>query len=131
MNQAISSRSALFWLMQRLSGLILAVFLFTHVKVLHWDFNFTDPLIAPTGLLDFRFVIDRLSGSMPWAIFYFLFIISALYHGLNGLWAIVLDFRPSRSAQITWLALIWAAGILASLWGFYTLRAFYMGGGLA
>jgi len=126
MNQAVATRGALFWLMQRVTGLFLAAFLFTHVKVLHWDFNFTQ---ASSGFLDFSFVISRLHGSIGWVIFYFLFIISALYHGLNGLWAIVLDFRPSRGIQTTWLAALWAAGILTSLWGLYTLRSFYFGGG--
>jgi succinate dehydrogenase / fumarate reductase membrane anchor subunit len=129
MNHAISSRGALFWLLQRLTGLFLAYFLITHVKVLHWDFNFTDAAMAPTGFLDFRFVIERLQGSMGWVIFYLFFIISALYHGLNGLWAIILDFRPSRAIQTAWLAILWGAGVLTTIWGFYTLRAFYMGGG--
>ena len=130
MSQAIATRGALFWLFQRLTGLFLAVFLFTHVKVLHWDFNFTNPAIAPTGFLDFSFVIQRLQGSMGWVIFYFCFIISALFHGLNGLWAIVLDFRPSRGIQTTWLSFLWAVGILFSIWGFYTLHSFYSGGGV-
>jgi succinate dehydrogenase / fumarate reductase membrane anchor subunit len=124
-----SWRSAFFWLFQRLTGLFLAYFLITHVKVLHWDFNFTSAEMAPTGFLDFRFVIERLQGSTGWVIFYMLFIISALYHGLNGLWAIILDFRPSRSIQTAWLAVLWGAGVLASIWGFYTLRAFFSGGG--
>jgi succinate dehydrogenase hydrophobic anchor subunit len=128
MNQAISTRGALFWLFQRLTGLFLAYFLITHVQVLHWDFNFTQ---YKDGFLDFRFVIDRLQGSMFWVIFYLFFIISALYHGLNGLWAIVLDFRPSRAIQTAWLTILWGAGLLASIWGFYTLRSFYTGGGAA
>ena len=123
MSETISSRSPLFWLLQRITGAFLAVFLFTHVKVLHWDFNFTTQ-----GLLDFTFVIDRLSGNIAWVIFYFLFILSALFHGLSGLWAIVLDFRPSGSAQKTWLAILWVIGILTALYGLRTLGAFYRGG---
>jgi len=131
MNQTIATRGALFWFLQRLTGLFLAVFLFTHVKVLHWDFNFTDAAMAPTGLLDFRFVASRLQGSIGWVLFYFMFIISSLFHGLNGLWAIVLDFRPSRGIQTTWLAVLWALGILVSIWGLLTLQAFYSGGGIS
>lgn len=93
------------------------------MKVLHWDFDFTTQ-----GLLDFTFVIDRLQGNVGWSIFYFLFIISALFHGLNGLWAVVLDFRPSRIVQYVWLAVLWAAGILAAYHGFTTLSAFFKGG---
>ncbi len=123
MNQAITARSALFWLFQRISGAFLAVFLFTHVKVLHWDFDFTTQ-----GLLDFSFVLSRLQGNIGWLIFYFLFIISALFHGLNGLWAVVLDFRPSKGAQFIWLAVLWAAGILTAYYSFTTLGSFYRGG---
>jgi succinate dehydrogenase / fumarate reductase membrane anchor subunit len=123
MNQSIAARSAFFWLFQRVTGLFLAVFLFIHVKVLHWDFDFTTQ-----GLLDFSFVIGRLQGNIGWLIFYFLFIISALFHGLNGLWAIILDFRPSRSVQLVWLTVLWAVGILTAYYSITTLSAFYKGG---
>lgn len=125
MSQTISSRSPLFWLLQRITGAFLAVFLFTHVKVLHWDFDFTTQ-----GLIDFTFVIDRLSGSIGWGIFYFLFILSALFHGLSGLWAVILDFRPSVGMQRTWLAILWVVGILMAYYGLKTLSVFY-GGGVA
>ncbi len=123
MSHTIATRSVLFWLLQRVSGLFLAIFLFTHVKVLHWDFDFT-----AQGLLDFTFVIDRLQGNVGWSIFYFLFIISALFHGLNGLWAVVLDFRPSKIIQKVWLVVLWIMGILAAYYGFTTLSAFFRGG---
>jgi len=123
MNQSIAARSAFFWLFQRLTGAILAIFLFTHVKVLHWDFNF-----ATQGLIDFGFVIERLQGNIGWLIFYFLFIISALFHGLNGLWAVVLDFRPSSGVQKVWLTVLWAVGILTAYYSFTTLTAFFKGG---
>jgi len=125
MNQTVATRGAFFWLFQRVTGIFLAYFLITHVKVLHWDFDFTK---YPGGLLDFKFVIERLQGNMGWAFFYFFFVISALFHGLNGLWAIVLDFRPPRGVQIVWLALLWAAGILMAFWGFFTLASFFKGG---
>ena len=124
MNQAIATRGALFWLFQRLTGIILAVFLFTHVKVLHLDHNFVNE-----GLIDFSLVTERLAHSMGWVIFYFFFIVSALYHGLNGLWAVVLDFRPSRGIQTTWLSVLWALGILFAIWGLFTLHSFYVGTG--
>ena len=123
MNQSIGARSSFLWVFQRITGAFLAVFLFTHVKVLHWDYNF-----ATQGLLDFSFVIDRLQGSVGWLIFYFLFIISALFHGLNGLWAIVLDFRPSRAVQLVWLTVLWAAGILTVYYAITTLSVFFKGG---
>lgn len=124
MSGTITSRSPLFWLLQRVTGALLAVFLFTHVKVLHWDFNFTSQ-----GLIDFTFVIDRLSGNIGWGIFYFLFILSALFHGLSGLWAVILDFRPSGGMQKTWLAILWIIGIIMAVYGLKTLSVFYKGGG--
>ncbi len=124
MSQGIATRGALFWLFQRLTGVFLAVFLFTHVKVLHWDFNF-----AKEGLIDFSMVTQRLQGSMGWVIFYLFFIVSVLFHGLNGLWAVVLDFRPSRGIQTAWLSALWGVGILVAIWGFFTLHAFYTAGG--
>jgi len=107
---------------QRITGALLAVFLFTHVKVLHWDFDFSQ------GFIDFGYVIGRLGYNLAWLIFYFLFIISAMFHGLNGLWAVVLDFRPSRKTQLAWLTVLWAAGILTAYYAIQTLSSFYTGG---
>jgi succinate dehydrogenase hydrophobic anchor subunit len=125
MNQAIAARSAFFWLFQRITGVFLAVFLFTHIKVLHWDFDFSK------NLIDFSFVIGRLQGNIGWVIFYFFFIISVLFHSLNGFWAVILDFRPSKRVQVIWLSVLWAMGILTAFWAFATLRGFYIGGGVA
>ena len=127
MTQAVATRGAFFWLFQRISGAFLAFFLFMHVKVLHWDFNF-----AQSGLIDFPKVVERLqSQSMFWSLFYFFFVISALFHGLNGAWAVILDFRPPRKIQLVWLSLLWAVGILVTFWGVATLRSFYSSGGPA
>ncbi len=124
MNQAIATRGALFWLFQRLSGLFLAVFLFTHVKVLHWDFNLADVAMAPTGFLDFSFVAQRLAGSTGWVCL----LLSRLHH-LGALsrpqWSLghCPRFPAYRAAsrQPGW-RLLWGAGVLASIWGFYTLQ---------
>lgn len=123
MNGSISSRSAIFWFLQRITGLLLAVFLFTHVKVLHFDYNFAD-----RGLMDFNFVVERLRSSIGWGIFYFCFILSALFHGLNGAWAVIMDFRPSRGGQKAWLAILWIVGIGVAVWALNTLSSFYRGG---
>jgi succinate dehydrogenase hydrophobic anchor subunit len=122
MNNAISSRSATFWFLQRITGLLLAIFLFTHVKVLHFDYNF-----AKEGLMNFGFVVERLRSSMGWGIFYFLFILSALFHGLSGFWGIIMDFRPSPTGKKVWLAAIWIVGILFTVWALNTLTTFYGG----
>ena len=122
MNNTISSRSAVFWFLQRITGLLLAFFLFTHVKVLHFDFNF-----AERGLMDFGFVVERLKSNIGWGIFYFSFILSALFHGLSGFWGIVMDFRPSPSGKKVWLAVIWAVGIIVAGWALNTLSTFYGG----
>jgi len=122
MNAAISSRSAIFWFLQRITGLLLAAFLFTHIKVLHLDFNF-----AEQGLIDFSFVVKRLQASIGWGIFYFLFILSALFHGLNGFWGIVMDFRPGAKGRMIWLAAIWLFGIIVAVWSLSTLLVFYGG----
>jgi succinate dehydrogenase / fumarate reductase membrane anchor subunit len=123
MDGSISSRSALFWFLQRITGLVLAVFLFTHIKVLHFDFNFVE-----RGLMDFNFVIERLKSSIGWGIFYFCFILSALFHGLNGLWAVIMDFRPTPAGRKAWLAVIWILGIAMVAWSISTLSKFYGGG---
>jgi succinate dehydrogenase hydrophobic anchor subunit len=122
MNGTISSRSALFWFLQRVTGLLLGIFLFTHIRVLHFNYDF-----VKQGLMNFDFVIARLKSSIGWSVFYFLFILSALFHGLIGLWAVIMDFRPSPTGQKVWLTAIWILGIVVTFWALNTLSSFYGG----
>jgi len=71
------------WFLQRLTGLYLAVGMAVHMFIL--------PLGGEP--VDFYSVHGRLKYA-GWLIFDLLLLVTCLYHGFNGLWAIVLDYNP-------------------------------------
>jgi len=68
--------SLLRWFLQRLTGLILAICLIVHTVVLHFSSN---------SAIDFNVVAGRLVNPL-WFIFYLVFLSSAIFHGLNGVY---------------------------------------------
>jgi len=70
------------WFLQRITAIFLALGLVVHFVVLH--FFVQRPLT-------FEKVRARLS-SPGWVIFDILLLAVAIYHALNGIWAIILDY---------------------------------------
>jgi len=78
-------RGALQWFLQRLTGVLLFAGLIVHFYVMHY--SGADPLA-------YESVIKRIS-SPYWKAFDIVFLVSILYHGLNGLWGIVIEYIHS------------------------------------
>lgn len=109
----VAARGFWSWLLQRVSGLFLVYFLGVHVVAIH---------LARAWKVDAASVIDRLQGQPLWGLFYLVFIPVALYHGLNGLWALVLDYAPTRGVRQAYLVGLWAVGVAATLFGGWVLN---------
>jgi succinate dehydrogenase hydrophobic membrane anchor protein len=103
------------WFLQRLTGLLLAVFLITHTVVLHFSGN------SP---IDFKVVVARLTNSL-WLLFYVLFLTNAIFHALNGVYGVIEDYNPSRTLKVSLSAILWVMGLLAVVWGIYVLMVFH------
>jgi succinate dehydrogenase hydrophobic membrane anchor protein len=78
-------KGALQWFLQRLTGVVLFAGLIIHFYVMHY---------SGTDQLAYESVIKRIS-SPYWKAFDIVFLISILYHGLNGLWGIVTEYVHS------------------------------------
>jgi succinate dehydrogenase hydrophobic membrane anchor protein len=90
------------WLLQRISAILLLVFMFVHMVVAHY---------FPVRDISYNDVLSRLNYS-GWKIFYILFLAVVLYHALNGVWTVVSDFRQLRSFQKPLLGLIVLVGLV-------------------
>lgn len=100
------------WLLQRLTGLLLVVGLFIHVNVIHFT--------TETRLIDFSSVTTRIAENPTgWGIFYAIFLLACVYHGLNGIWAIILDFKPVAGLLRFYLVALWLVGIFFSAYGLF------------
>lgn len=86
------------WVMQRISAVLLVGLAGTHFALQH----FTSDAIS-TGLT----VAARLNNPF-WQAFYVVFIVLAMYHGINGVVGIVRDYNPPRRLRVTAECTLWA-----------------------
>jgi succinate dehydrogenase cytochrome b556 subunit len=110
-------RNAFHWYLQRITGALLVILLAAHFWVEHF---MTAQL--QRGDLTYAAVHARVSNPV-WQAVDVSFLIVALYHGLNGLRSIVLDYSrfSARAVQFITVALA-AAGIVWAYWGITAFR---------
>ncbi|HEX9916245.1 MAG TPA: hypothetical protein VGB16_00780 [candidate division Zixibacteria bacterium] len=115
MSQDLQRGTATGWLWQRITGILLAFFVVVHLNVLHF---------SQRQFIDFNVVSQRLGSSSWWVIFYLVFIVVVLFHGLNGAWQIIHDYRPSPGAQKAIKAFLWILGVVATVYAIYAITPF-------
>ena len=123
MVERAGNQSVLSWFLQRISGLFLAFFLITHLNVHHL---FHD--INTEGIIDFASVQANLTSSVWWQVYYFLFVPLIAFHAMNGIWAIIADYRPSGRLAMTLKILFWVVGFILTAVGALTLINLFGGG---
>lgn len=101
------------WLLQRVSGLLLSAGVIVHFWTLHDGGG--PPVYAE--------VAARLV-SPCWVSFYILLLAALLYHGLNGLWAVFLDFDTSHSSKSVFKTTLYVIGAFAFFTGATVLTGF-------
>ena len=115
MNQDFKKGGAIGWLLQRITGVFLAFFVIVHLNVLHF---------GKEKFIDFNVVSQRLGSSNWWVVFYAIFILVVLFHGLNGAWQIIADYRPSIGAGKAIKAFLWILGIIATVYAIFAITPF-------
>jgi succinate dehydrogenase / fumarate reductase membrane anchor subunit len=104
------------WFFQRVTAVYLAVGMIAHFYVLH----FSGAEATGFGAVTARF------REPAWFCFDMSLLVTALYHGLNGLWNIMLDYGLDGTPRkvIGWC--MFGIGVVGVGVGFATLRAFAM-----
>ncbi len=101
----------LHWLFQRVTAIFLVLGMAVHI------------LVLPLGgeRLTYSLVSGRLSH-MGWIVFDLLLLLSCIYHGLNGIWGVILDYNPKSLKAIGYtlfiISLIFSALGIAAIGGF-------------
>ena len=82
----------LHWFFQRVTAIFLILGMAVHI------------LVLPLGgeRLTYSLVSGRLSH-MGWIVFDLLLLLSCIYHGLNGIWGVVLDYNLRLSRFIGYI----------------------------
>jgi succinate dehydrogenase / fumarate reductase membrane anchor subunit len=103
-----------FWLTQRISGIILIVYLTVHFWILHYSGNHE---------LNFQVIADRLHNPF-WKIFDLTFLPIVLYHSLYGIYSILLDFTIFLKNSKLLSLILTIIGIVAFIIGAKSILAF-------
>jgi succinate dehydrogenase / fumarate reductase membrane anchor subunit len=104
------------WVLQRVTAVLLVVFLGTHLAVLHY--------VDENLIITFAGVATR----MKIALYVFVdcgLLIIGLYHALNGLRAVLFDFNFGAAGRRNINIVLWVVGVVFALLGLYTLTAFF------
>ncbi len=106
------------WAWQRLTGVFLVIFLGTHFWVAHYS--------SPSEVIAFMNVHVRVQSILFMLVDYALLAL-ALFHGLNGLRMVLLDYGwwARRVRPLT--VFLWVLGVAAFLLGAQTLSVFIAG----
>ncbi|MBI4746531.1 MAG: succinate dehydrogenase, hydrophobic membrane anchor protein [Deltaproteobacteria bacterium] len=101
----------LHWLFQRVTAIFLVLGMAVHI------------LVLPLGgeRLSYSLVSGRLSHK-GWIVFDLLLLLSCIYHGLNGIWGVILDYNPKSLKTIGYtipaIAFIFLVLGIAAIGGF-------------
>ncbi len=96
-----SNSGALLWFWQRISAIFLFIMLLFHFISYHF---------LAKGSYEWQRVITKMQS--PWFnLLQFLFLFSALYHGLNGVWMVSEDYIHSRQGRIIVISCLFFVGI--------------------
>jgi succinate dehydrogenase hydrophobic membrane anchor protein len=103
---------AFHWYLQRITGVLLLILLIAHFWVEHFV---SETLLR--GELSYEAIRQRIENPL-WRAIDIAFLIIALYHGLNGLRNILLDYsRIGPAATRVGTGVLIALGLLWAWWG--------------
>ncbi len=107
------SGGAFLWFFQRVTGAALLFGLLAHFWVLH----FFPP---EHGEITYRTVMERLNSPI-WRGIDLLFLVSALYHGMNGVMMNLQDFIRSPLLKMVTVGALWLAALYLLILGSMTI----------
>lgn len=106
------------WFLQLLTGLVLVILLGVHMAVQHLDSILAFFGYAAGDPVAYATVVER-AQSLSWTAFYIIFLALALYHGLYGLRAILLELSLSPTAGRILTGVLAIIGVAAFVFGTY------------
>ena len=106
--QASKNSGSFNWVMVRITGLALVVFMIGHYILMHYN---------PDSGHTYEAVFARMQSSW-YRIIDLSFITLAMYHGLIGIWMIFRDYKLKSWLRISIIAALVIFGIAFTAWGY-------------
>jgi succinate dehydrogenase cytochrome b556 subunit len=107
-SEGAGRRNILTWFFQRVSGVALVFLIAVHM----WTLHYSHPDVAPS----YSHLVERLR-TIGYIALDFSLLVLALFHGLNGVRNIVLDYTSNSKIIKRWGMSLLLVGIVFSLWG--------------
>jgi succinate dehydrogenase / fumarate reductase membrane anchor subunit len=114
-----SSTGALDWVFQRFTGVILVLLIGLHMLVVHFIPLGLD-VAAEFGVASYQATYARLAGGWFFAIDWAMLVL-ALYHGINGVRMVVLDFSPGPKLNLLFSIIFTLVFFIAVVYGTWIL----------
>ncbi len=111
------------WFFQRVSGLLLVFFLAVHI----WMGHFSGLGDVIDGRREEMVLFDIVERRLAQGLFVFVdfsLLVLVLYHGLNGVRNILLEWRPAAQHRQPIVRGLWLLGVAAFAYGAWGLTAF-------
>ncbi len=110
-----SASGAQSWLWQRVTGAVLVVLLVGHFLLKHFGMGGAEGEGITHAL-----VTAQLKNPW-WLVFELVFLVVALWHGLNGVWMVAADYLHAPVLRVGAYLALWAVGFVSLLLGLVTL----------
>lgn len=110
-HQASRGSGSFSWVFQRVTGVILVVILMGHFILMHY---------TPESGHTYDAVLARMQSNW-YRVLDLVFVVLAMYHGLNGVWSIFRDYKLKQWQSVTILGVIIIVGLAFTLWGIKTI----------
>jgi succinate dehydrogenase / fumarate reductase membrane anchor subunit len=107
-SKGVVRRNVLTWFFQRVSGVALILLIAIHM----WTLHYNHPDVPP----NYSNLVMRLQ-TIGYIVLDFSLLALALFHGLNGVRNIVLDYTSNDKVIKRWGTGLIIVGIVFSLWG--------------
>ncbi len=117
-------RNTYLWLLQLITGILIAVLLGIHMVTIHLDAILGFFGVDAAEPISWGSMISR-AGQGVWMGLYIALLAFVLYHALNGLRGIVLELTSSPRIGRAVTSFIIALGIVAFIWGAYVPIALF------
>lgn len=106
-----SKAGAIAWLLQRVTAILLFIGVIYHFVYYHFISN---------GVYTWKEVVAKMQS--PWFnLLQFVFLVTALYHGLNGVWMVTEDYIHGRAWRMIIFSLILLVGTALFFVGILTI----------
>ena len=106
-----SKSGGLIWLFQRVSAVILFILLMAHFITYHFIGH---------GIVKYADVAEKMKSPV-FSLIQFIFLLTALYHGINGIWMVTEDYMKKRWTRITVFSILVLLGLTLFFVGMLTI----------